>query len=439
MTRPMLPLRRRWQQLRRSLGLRLMLLFVLLALTLAAVFLIGMQRVFSVGYGELVKPMVVDYVDRLAAEIGSPPSVARAQALEQRLPIAVYIQGPVVNYGVVPKYFNHDRHHDPHRNEQRYDSGEWTLSRSTADGHRVHFGIQPSSWPRQPRTIGWFTLAALLALTAVAYLWVRRLFRPIADIRAGALRFGQGEFAQPIPIRHHDELGELAEQVNRMAASLQGMLDAKRALLLAISHELRSPLTRARLNAELVPDSTERSALLQDLAEMRELISSLLEQERLAAGHSALHAVPTDVNALVRAVVAETFADAAITLELDASLPAVTLDPTRVRLALRNLVANALQHGVSSSACQLHTAREGDALVISVRDFGVGVSAEQLQHLAEPFYRPDAARGRDSGGVGLGLTLAKGVAQAHGGELQLRLVNPGLRASLVLPIQAPMR
>jgi len=148
------------------------------------------------------------------------------------------------------------------------------------------------------------TLALLLALTAVAYATTRRLIRPIDDIRAGALRFGRGDFKTPIPVRRDDELGELARQVNATATSLQHMLEAQRALLLAVSHELRSPLTRARLNAELVAEGSAREALLHDLAEMGELIAGLLEGERLAAGHAALHRVAVDPDALVRTLVA---------------------------------------------------------------------------------------------------------------------------------------
>jgi HAMP domain-containing protein len=127
---------------------------------------------------------------------------------------------------------------------------------------------------------------ALLLLTAAAYGYVR--LPDLGNIRAGALRFGQGRFEPPIPVRRQDELGDLAEQVNTMARDIRGMLDAKRGLLLAVSHELRSPLTRARLNAELVAPGEARDALLRDLGTMRDLITDLLESERLSAGHAAL-------------------------------------------------------------------------------------------------------------------------------------------------------
>jgi hypothetical protein len=190
---------------------------------------------------------------------------------------------------------------------------------------------------------------------------------------AGALRYGAGDFSQPIKPRRNDELGDLAAQINRMADGLHGMLDAKRQLLLAISHELRSPLTRARLNAELVDDSPARDALLHDLSEMRDLITDLLESERLAAGHAALHTGPTDLNALVRELLDGPFKGRAVTTALDDTLPsAATLDATRIRLLLRNLLDNALRHSSDAAmAPHVATSREEDGtLLVTIRDHG---------------------------------------------------------------------
>ncbi len=419
--------------MRRSLGTRLVLLFLLLALAISAIFLAGMQRALSGGWSGVVRPLVSDYVDRLAAEIGSPPDPARAQALVQRLPLSVRIDGPAVQWDSHPQRRGWQADHRHEGDEG--DDGGWLLRRDNADGHRIVFGLGDAGWVRRPRTIGWFTLAALLLLTLVAYGYVRHLFRPLDDIRAGAMRFGQGQFDTPIPQRRQDELGDLAAQVNTMARDIRAMLDAKRGLLLAVSHELRSPLTRARLNAELVAPGTERDALLRDLGEMRDLITDLLESERLAGGHAALQRQVTDVNALVRDLVAEQFADAGLQLALAETLPSASIDPMRVRLALRNLVDNALRHSPAGAALPLvATAMRDGMLHLSVRDFGAGVDAAQLPHLSEAFYRADAARERRTGGVGLGLYLCRLVAQAHGGALLLRNAQPGLQATLSLPL-----
>ncbi|WP_076997921.1 ATP-binding protein [Variovorax sp. KK3] len=416
----------RW---RHSLRLRLITVFVLLAMAMAAVFLGGMQRAFSNGWRGAAQPLVGDYMDRLVAELGQPPDVARAQALVTRLPISIRIEGPVVNW---------DSHPDRRWRGFGPRSSEW-LTRSTADGHRINFGLGTLPWQREPHGIGWLTLGLLLALIVLAYAYVRRLLRPLDDIRAGAERFGSGAFDQPIPLRRRDELGDLAQRINTMAHDIQGMLDAKRALLLALSHELRSPLTRARLNAELLPatpeGAAERAALLRDLAEMRDLISDLLESERLASPHVALQREPVDVSALVREVVAEHPEGGRIVLDVAAGLPALALDRLRIRLLVRNLLENALRYGGDAAEAPriaLRASTEG-GVELEVRDFGPGVDAEQLERLTEPFYRTDSARQRATGGVGLGMYLCRLVAVAHGGTLAVRNAQPGLAVSAWLP------
>ncbi|MFN7197991.1 MAG: sensor histidine kinase, partial [Hylemonella sp.] len=311
------------------------------------------------------------------------------------------------------------------RRRGRDDDGEEWQARTLADGHRVTFRLVQPPHERRARGIGWATLALLLLLVGIAWRSVSSLLKPIEGIRAGVQRYGQGQFQQPIAVERQDELGQLAQQVNTMAADLQRMLEAQRGLLLAISHELRSPLTRARVNAELVEDGEARDALLRDLGEMRDLISDLLDSERLAVGHAALHTEPTDLAALVREAAADFGGDADITLDLAADLPPLPLDRSRLRLLLRNLIGNARRHAPRTPIV-LALRREAAEAVLTVRDHGPGVTDEQLARLAEPFYRTDSARQRRTGGVGLGLYLCRLVAQAHGGTLQLQRAQPGL-------------
>jgi signal transduction histidine kinase len=439
-------LKSRWRRARHSLGARLTALFLLLALAICLSFVLGMQAALRYGWQDYAQPLLAHYVDTLAAHIGTPPDPARAQALTQRLPLRIHIEGPQINWSSHP-----DDEHDSWR-DKHHRAGEpanpWRPERLLADGHHLRFGLaRPQADPGQrPRLIGWATLAALLALVALAYWRVRRLLHPLADISAGALRYGQGDFSKPIEPRRPDELGELALQINRMAQGLRGLLDAKRQLLLAISHELRSPLTRARVNAELVGDGPAREALLQDLGEMRDLITDLLESERLAATpgaspptlHAALHTTPTDLHDLLQALLASRFAGAAITQALDADLPRLMLDAPRIKLLLRNLLDNALRHSAGASTPPLISAQlspDQHQLSLTVRDHGPGVDEAHLPHLTQAFYRADAARQRSTGGVGLGLHLCERVAQAHGGALQIRNANPGLEVLVTLPVR----
>ena len=431
-------------RLAHSIKLRMVLVFLLLAVTMSFVFFTGAKKAFSLGWREAARPLLMDYVDYLAKDImpNGQPSETRALALTKRLPITVQIDGPQVRWASHP-----DQHQHQWQRKSDDDEQDWqdVLKRTTADGHIIVFGINEESFERRPHLLG-YGLAALLLLTLLAWLYVRRLLRPLEDIGAGARRFGSGDFSQPIPQRSskaQDELSELALTINTMGSDIQRMLEGKRALLLAISHELRSPLTRARLNTELLPETAlvnpHRQALLRDLKEMAELITDLLESERLASEHAALQRKLLALVPLAQEVMAEVLAHQPklagakplISLHADPQLPLIPLDSARMRLLLRNLLENALRHNVNAlHPIELHLRAVGQGIELEVRDYGPGVPADQLQHLAEPFFRPDTARTRDQGGVGLGLYLCKLVAQSHGGTFAVRNATPGLAVTV---------
>ncbi|MBX3611789.1 MAG: HAMP domain-containing histidine kinase [Hydrogenophaga sp.] len=437
---------------RHSLKLRLLAVFLLLAFALAFIFIGGAQKAFSLGWKEAARPLLMDYVNRLADDVApaGTPDVARAQALVARVPlVTIDITGPQVQWRSHPAQSRPHWLRDRPEGRGRDDWGDdqdWIelLQRRTADGHLIEFGLNEDAFERRPRMFI-YALVALLLVTTLAFLYLRRLLRPLDAIRAGAMRFGAGNFSQPIEVprrRREDELGQLAGTINTMGRDIEQMLQAQRALLLAISHELRSPLTRARLNTELLPEredvSPQREALLRDLNEMARLISDLLESERLAGRHAALHRELTDPVALAREVVDELAAVRPeardIALHLPEALPLASLDRVRMRLLLRNLLDNALRH--SSGAArppELHLSAEGRQLRFEVRDHGQGVPEDRIGQLGQAFYRPDSARTRDAGGVGLGLYLCRLVAQAHGGQLDIRNAHPGLRVSVTLP------
>jgi signal transduction histidine kinase len=470
-----------------SLGARLVGLFLVLAFAVGATFLLGLHVMQRVDWREYLHPLVLNYSDLLVAEIGSPPDIDRARLLTQRLPLHIRIEGPEVNWDSAdepppppsaqgmrppshrsivtlpngdpiplivpgpPRPPRVDADGQPRppraapgtrivaRHLEELDPSDWRIVRRVPDGHRIIFGLADMSHEQRTQHVGWATLAILLLLTGMAYAWVRHMLRPLASLREGAVRYGQGDFSQPIVPRNRDELGDLAEQINAMAARLHHMLDAKRQLLLAISHELRSPLTRARINAELIDESTERSALLRDLGEMRDLIIDLLESERLAdvqaGGHAVLQTEASTLSDIVHEQCDTQVAAGTLALQLDETLPALPLDRARMRLLLRNLVDNALRHGSDSGpAPVVSTAGTPQSVKLVVRDFGPGMEEGQLQHASEAFYRADTARLRSTGGVGLGLYLCKLVVEAHGGTLTLRNAHPGLEITAALPL-----
>lgn len=303
--------------------------------------------------------------------------------------------------------------------------------------------------------LGWgWMLGGVSLLTFMAYASTRLMLMPLRVLAHGVAAFGRGELSHRVHLRHADEIGALAVRFNQMADDIQAMLDAKRELLLSISHELRSPLTRARLNVELLDEGPGQQAVVKELGQMRDLIESLLERERLDTGHSALRledcAWPELVDDLLQRRFAEARQAGLLAVDVASDLPVMRLDRGRIQVLLGNLLDNALRHNdgargpvqltISPAPAQAPTGQGAPAGIrLRVRDMGPGVPADVLGQLGQPFFRPDAARTRNSGGVGLGLNLCRLIAAAHGGALVLSNAQPGLEALVDLPLHGGVR
>ncbi len=411
-----------------------MLLFLVTAVALTLILQTALRYSLAHNFRHTLFPHVARYVDYLTAEIGAPPDLAKARHLADTLPIDILIQGPRVNWSSAPA----ELPVGPGSALDTAPAGGWGdrfFVRKLADGHRILFRFQPFAAGDPNPRIGLLAVASILLVLLLAYWAIGRLFSPVAAIRAEVKRIGEGELGYRIRIARHDELGDLAQSINGMADEIQAMLEAKRQLLLAISHELRSPLTRARVSIELVDPSPAREEIARDLGEIDRLIAELLETERLNMRHSPLLRTSESLNGLVREVVDKHFPEAALTLDLDATLPEMSLDATRLRLLIRNLIDNALRHG-GEGPIRIGTGLESDHAVLRVTDQGSGIPAEHLPHLLEPFYRADPARQRKTGGFGLGLYLCRLIAEAHGGSIQLRSgADQGTEISVSIPVE----
>ena len=392
---------------------------------------------------QIVGAHIALHTEYVLQDIGSPPNINRAMEIVSQIPVDIRIVGPGQDWSSDPGFPDLDalpfgplgllELSEASRNEVE----AWTRTLELVEfaRHEEHvfvklthgdaFIVFASPRIRETRPPTYTTLifsVVGLAMLLLLYLAVRWLFRPIKWMQEGTARIGHGELDYRIPVKRRDELGDLTQDINRMADDVQGMLEAKRQLMLAISHELRSPLTRAKVALELLDDETVRHNVLEDIDEMERLIADLLESEALNTRHAILRREPTDLGELVQTVVDADFAEQSSRIGLvlpDASLEG-RLDVTRVRLLIRNLVENALRYSPpGDEKVQIGASRSGDHVELCVRDHGDGIPAEHLERVTEPFYRADPARSRATGGIGLGLYLCRLIAEAHGGSLQI--------------------
>tara|TARA_B100001996_G_scaffold298270_1_gene238640 strand:- start:138 stop:962 length:825 start_codon:yes stop_codon:yes gene_type:complete len=267
---------------------------------------------------------------------------------------------------------------------------------------------------------------------------VNKMLDPVRLLKRGAERIRQGDLSFRVKSNLQDELGELTESINHMADSLQSMLEAKRQLLMAISHELRTPITKAKLRMEFIPDSQEKEQLKEDIDEIDLLISDLLEAERLNNDHSVLVSEPTKLAEFVKSV-AEQFRsyEGGLAIEIPDEDTEFEIDKLRIRLLITNLLNNAMRHG-KANLVRVRVTFAEDRGIIEVKDNGEGISEEHLSQISEPFYRADSSRQRNTGGFGLGLYLCRLIAQAHGGQLIIdSKIGQGTRISVNLPQHSP--
>jgi signal transduction histidine kinase len=439
---------------KRSLPTRLLFVFIVVCFCVVILLIATLARGFSSQWEGGIKPHLNQYLSYVNADIGNPPDISRAEELARILPINIYIDGPEQQYSSTgvpldleelsfeqPRGRRSDQ--GPHRRVastevESFSFGELddrTVLRNQLGEYTVYFEVLHGNAEAHRSGVIWRALWWLLAILAFSYWVIRRMLKPVQDIKYGVKRMGRGELNYRVPVRSANDLGELVGNINQMAEDIEGMLDAKRQLLLAVSHELRSPLTRAKVAVNMLEESDTQASIAEDLTEMQNLISEILETERMNGPHATLNRTTINPKILIRSV-AEEFAGTALHIELDTSIPDMALDEARIRLLVRNLISNAITHSHNTDFPPVVTADFQDqTLRFEVRDFGEGIAEEHLMHLTEPFYRADASRARATGGFGLGLHLCRLIAEAHGGKLVISSVpGEGSTMAVELPL-----
>jgi signal transduction histidine kinase len=285
----------------------------------------------------------------------------------------------------------------------------------------------------------WLLVVSMIAVFAAAHLVMSRALRPLRALQEGVARLSAGDLEVAIENRTRDEFGALTDAFNRMAARVKEMVHGRDRLLVDVSHELRSPLTRLKVALALLPDSSKKAQAEADVAEMEALTTGLLELERLRDGRG-LRIAAVDLVPLLRdAVAPHREAHPGVALSTSADRLAAALDPDGLRTVLRNLLENAVKYALPDSRPIQVEARVVDgATTLVVTDDGPGIPARDLERIFEPFFRVDPSRSRKTGGYGLGLSICKRIVEAHGGRIAAGAVDPrGARFTITLPAAHP--
>jgi len=297
----------------------------------------------------------------------------------------------------------------------------------------THWLIIQNHVPKHPYLVVGFiaSIVAMLIVLLLLCLWVvQRLSMPLQDFAEAVQRFGQDVQAPPMAEMGPPEMREVAHAFNRMQNRVRRLLDDRTQMLAAISHDLRTPITRLQLRAEYLKDTPQYEKAIADLKEMEYMIASILSFARDYTSTEVMEHF--DLNALIETICND-LADTgkAVVYQSDDVRRPFFGRLMALKRAITNLIENAVKYGNEANVSLVHN---GHNLQIKIEDQGPGIPEDKLVKVFQPFYRVDSARTPNVGGAGLGLAVARDIISAHGGEIRLFNRKPkGLTALVTLP------
>ncbi len=296
------------------------------------------------------------------------------------------------------------------------------------EGAWAEFSVQPGYWPRAGPLL-W--LGAVALLVALGLVWgAHRTTRPLRRLAEAADRLGLDAGLTPLPERGPRELRNAARAFNRMAARIRRLVDDRTLMLAAVSHDLKTMLTRLRLRAEFIEDGEQKEKAAADLDEMQAMLEATLAFARDDAADE--RPVAVDLAAMLQSLTAD-LADAGRTASYDGP-DRLTLQarPVALRRVFENLLDNALRYGGEAEV----SLRQADGRAeIRIDDRGPGIPRSLRERVFDPFFRVEASRSRDTGGSGLGLAVVRAIVQRHDGGIVLEdRPGGGLRVRVLLPL-----
>ncbi len=293
--------------------------------------------------------------------------------------------------------------------------------------HRVYERID-EQMSRRALPIALSYIAAVTGVAAIiaGALVSRHMTKPLSRLQEGAQAIGENQLTYRVEVAGTEEMRQVAQTFNQMAATLEQEELLRRKLLSDVAHELRNPLhviegnLRAMLDGVYAMDEVEIARLLDQTRHLTALVTDLHVLAQAEAKELPLHKQPIDIGALVKETAVSFRSTAAakevqLQVELLGAMPIILVDADRIRQIVDNLLTNGLRHTGKNGRILVSIEQVGDIVQIKVEDSGSGIAADDLPYLFDRFYRTDAARRRDKGGAGLGLAIVQAIAEAHEG------------------------
>jgi len=443
------------QNVRGSLFVKLFLVSLVSGVLISIALIRGISFAFHPKFDPRMRDNVRNYVKLLMPQLGDAPEFAKGRALAESLGLRIRIEGDGWSWASsndVPALASLP--HPPGRRPSGRGFGpppgaKWWYSILPGPPRHTPFEVIEYTFSRGPARVlvsgpqmdvetDWRILFPIVAFVLVvlltSFLFIRSMLSPVRSLALGVSRIGEGNLDYKVPVESKDELGQLAKGFNEMVLRVREMIHSKKQLLVDVSHELRSPLTRAKVGLELIEHSDAVPQIRKDLSELEEMIETLLEEARLESGRGELLRVHCDASAIVKSLVDEYCVSSRKVLFDNGKVIWANVDGARFKSVVRNLVDNALKYS-NDQPVEVKLDANDEFLTLSVVDQGIGIAPEEQTRVFEPFYRVDRSRARKTGGFGLGLSLCKKIVEAHSGTISIEsALGQGTRVTVRLPL-----
>jgi signal transduction histidine kinase len=374
----------------------------------------------------------------LIYEVGIPPDPDKAKQICEDLQIDMRFEGKTASWTSDNNMPYIDDILSNPENKQRFEEDESIIVFHKRKPYSVIrfpqgvFIIKPFEQQRFFNTEQAIILLILFItlIIVLLYFLLRSLFSPLKELSAAVHSIGEGNYDVKLPEQRNDELGELSNSVSEMSQKISASIKSKEQLLIDVSHELRSPLTRIKLGLEV---GSPKERIQEDIYEMEKMISSLLENYRFDAGYNKISPQITEISQLIKETADEYTQQNRLVLQLPPENIYVLADMDKMQIVFRNIIDNALKY--SSDIVNISVKKQNNFAVIAFEDKGTGISQKDLNNIFEPFYRADPSRSRKTGGFGLGLSISKKIIDAHKGEISISsALNQGTKVVIKLKI-----
>jgi signal transduction histidine kinase len=369
---------------------------------------------------------ILQYLNYIIADLGDPPRLERAKTLGRQASLQIYYEGADMSWTTAENLSDVNRAHwrdwskNPLIRLGRYHGHHFV--ELSHDSGRFVFGLDKSlELDPERRRVVIMLLTLLTLILAGAFLSIRWILRPIRWLHEGVREVGRGNLEHRVPVKRSDELKALAEAFNDMTDRIRDMLHAKEQLMLDVSHELRSPITRMKVALEFLPEGQAKDSLKSDIAEMETMINDILETARLHHLHGNLNRQLINLADHLKEILVD-YANQPPGVQAG-EFPAgieLDVDPEQVKTVFQNILTNAVKFSdPDDKPVMISVIKQADFTVVRILDHGIGIPSDELPFIFEPFYRVDKSRSKRTGGYGLGLSLCKTIMEAHGGRIEV--------------------